>query len=166
MAAPKRILFATDFSDASAPAFAEAVRLAREGADLILVHAYAVPTLGEPIALAPGAYDDVDRELKQNAERRLDELVNEARKRGVRASGLVVFGNPYEAISRIARSEEADLVVMGTHGRNAIARLVIGSVASRVIATCPCPVLTVRRSAPLTRRILVATDFYALSEAA
>jgi len=166
MAAPKRIVFATDFSDASVPAFEEAVRLALEGADLLLVHAYTVPSIGQPLALSPGAYDDVDRELKQNAERRLDELVNEAQKRGARASGFVVFGDPYEAISRVAKSEGADLVVMGTHGRNAIARLVIGSVASRVIATCPCPVLTVRGSAPLTRRILVATDFSPCSEAA
>ena len=144
MTAAKRILFATDLSPASRPAFDEALRVAQGGADLILAHAYAVPNLGEPLALAPHAYDEIDHKLRQDAERRLDVLVAEARRRGIDARAIVILGDPYEAISRTAKDEGVDLVVMGTHGRTGVARFFVGSVASRVIATSPCPVLTVR----------------------
>ena len=58
--------------------------------------------------------------------------------------GLLVEGVPHEQIVRLARSKRADVVVMGTHGRSGLAKLFLGSVAGRVVAAAPCPVLTVR----------------------
>jgi nucleotide-binding universal stress UspA family protein len=58
--------------------------------------------------------------------------------------GLLLEGVPHERIARAARSKKADMVVMGTHGRTGFAKLVLGSVASRVLTVAPCPVLTVR----------------------
>jgi len=55
-----------------------------------------------------------------------------------------VTGDPSAQIVRTARSTRADLIVIGTHGRRGVSKFLLGSVAERVIATAPCPVLTVR----------------------
>jgi nucleotide-binding universal stress UspA family protein len=145
MTSPKRILLATDLTPASRPAFDEAVRIAEQrDAELILAHAYQLPNLGQPVALAGDAYDAMDRQLRQSAERQMEKLILDARHRNVRARALVVFGDPYGAITKTAADEGVDLVIMGTHGRTGVARFFLGSVASRVISTAPCPVLTVR----------------------
>lgn len=145
MTAPKRILLATDLTPASRPAFDEALRIAEDrGAELVLAHAYQLPNLGQPVALTGEVYDAMDRQLRVAAERRMEKLVADARRRKVRARSLVVFGDPYEAITKTAADEGVDLVIMGTHGRKGVARFFLGSVASRVISTAPCPVLTVR----------------------
>lgn len=57
-------------------------------------------------------------------------------------------GAPFKAITDAAGAEHADLVVMGRHGRTGLSRLVLGSVAARVAATSPCPVLTVHGASP------------------
>jgi nucleotide-binding universal stress UspA family protein len=54
------------------------------------------------------------------------------------------MGVPADVIVRTARTRRAALIVMGTHGRSGFSRFLLGSVASRVVATSPCPVLTVR----------------------
>lgn len=145
MTTTKRILVATDLTPASLPAFHEALRIAEEnGAELVLTHAYQLPNLGQPVALAGDAYDQMDRQLRRGAESRIEKLLEEARRRNVAARQLVIFGDPYDAIARAAAEEAVDLVIMGTHGRRGVARFFLGSVASRVISTSPCPVLTVR----------------------
>jgi len=69
-----------------------------------------------------------------------------ARKAGVKAMTLLLDGVAHEQIARAARSKKADLIVIGTHGRTGLAKFFLGSVAARVVATAPCPVLTVRSS--------------------
>jgi nucleotide-binding universal stress UspA family protein len=77
-------------------------------------------------------------------------------------------GVPHDAIVRYARDRNIDLIVMGTHGRGALAHAVLGSVAEMVVRNAPCPVLTVRSQQRdfLVRKILVPTDFEAASEIA
>jgi nucleotide-binding universal stress UspA family protein len=103
-----------------------------------------MPYVGEAYAAAPRVYADLLASLRQEAKRELDKLVAQAKKAGARATGVLHEGTAHDRIARIARSRRADLVVIGTHGRTGLARLVLGSVASRVIASAPCPVLTVR----------------------
>jgi len=74
----------------------------------------------------------------------MEALLKKARAASVRATSTIVEGVPTERIVRAARARHADLIVMGTHGRTGFSRFLLGSVASRVIATLPCPVLTVR----------------------
>jgi nucleotide-binding universal stress UspA family protein len=72
-------------------------------------------------------------------------LVRKARSGGVKATSTIVEGVAVaDQIARVARAKHADLIVMGTHGRAGVTRLLLGSVASRVISRSPCPVLTVR----------------------
>jgi nucleotide-binding universal stress UspA family protein len=142
----RRILFATDFSAASRRAFEEGIRLAKEDqSELVIAHAYQPPSLlPTDMYVAPAVYDELDTRLRENAVKKLTTLHEEARREGVRARWLFLAGSPFEAIAEAARETRADLVVMGTHGRTGVARLFMGSVASRVISTAPCPVLTVR----------------------
>jgi nucleotide-binding universal stress UspA family protein len=146
MAAIRRILHATDFSPASRPAFARALELARANrAVLIALHVMTPPIPYTPDGYAlPQTYDRLLADMRATAQKQLGRLVADARARGVRARGLLLEGVPYDRIARAVRSTRADLLVIGTHGRTGLARLFLGSVASRVIATATCPVLSVR----------------------
>ena len=145
--ARKSVLYATDFSPASGPAFARALELARANRrPLVIVHALVpiTPMAGDGY-MSPKVYDDIERSARAHADRRLTALVRRARAAGVRATPMLVEGAPWQAITRAAKSRRAGTIVMGTHGRSGLAKLFVGSVAERVIATAPCPVLTVRR---------------------
>ncbi len=141
----RRILFATDFSPASGKAFNEAIELARTaGAQLLIVHAYQPPSLlPTDVSLSPAVYDELDAKLREGAEIGLRKLVEDAGRRGLRAESFLLAGLADEAIAEAAREKRADLVVVGTHGRTGVARFLMGSVASRVITSAPCPVMTV-----------------------
>ncbi|PYM38343.1 MAG: hypothetical protein DME17_04685 [Candidatus Rokuibacteriota bacterium] len=142
----RRILHPTDFSAASRRAFASAVALARrDRAELLLLH-----VLASPAAFAgngyvtPETWQRIEAAARRSAESRLTATLARATRAGGRARAILVEGVPFHQILRTARARRADLIVIGTHGRSAISRLFIGSVAVRVIQLAPCPVLTVR----------------------
>ncbi len=141
----QRIIVATDLSSTSEPALEEAIALAKEnGAALFIAHAYQPPGVADAQLVASGIYEEWNRTIRTEVEARLRGLVESAAREGVPAEPLVLVGEPYEAIAEAARARGADLVVMGTHGRKGVSRFFLGSVASRVISTAPCPVMTVR----------------------
>jgi universal stress protein A len=142
----RRILFGTDFSPASRPAFRRALELAASsGAELWIAHVATPPVPMSPEGFVlPRYYDDLSAAIRAEAQKRLKALLVLARKSGVSAQGLLLTGSPHEALNRAARRHRADLLVLGTHGRTGLARFFVGSVASRVVATAPCPVLTIR----------------------
>lgn len=142
----RRIVHPTDFSRASSAAFSRAVELAKGNrAELLLIHVLspAVPIVADGY-VSPQVYDDMAAASQAYGQKHLNALVKKARQAGARARGLLLEGIPHERIARAARSKKADLVVIGTHGRTGFAKLFLGSVASRVLAVSPCPVLTVR----------------------
>lgn len=142
----RRILHPTDFSRASGAAFARAVAMAKdERAELLLVHVLAppVPIAGEGY-ISPKIYDDLEASARQYGQKRLAALQAKARKVGVKATTLLLDGVAHEQIARAAKRKKADVIVIGTHGRTGLAKFFLGSVASRVVAAAPCPVLTVR----------------------
>jgi nucleotide-binding universal stress UspA family protein len=142
----RNILFATDFSSASRPAFRRALEMASaDGAALWIVHVAAPPGPLSPDGyVLPRIYEEMDLAIRTDAQKRLRSLLGRARKLGVRARALLLKGAPHAAIARAARKHRADIVIVGTHGRTGVARFFVGSVAARVVATAPCPVLTVR----------------------
>lgn len=142
----RRILLATDFSQASEAAAVQAVALAADnGAELVIAHAFEPPIRPAVDAyLIPRIYDEFEAELRSEADRQLAPLVERAQAARVKVRPLVVRGAPDAAICRAAREENADLIVVGTHGRSGIARLFLGSVAARIVSSATCPVLTVR----------------------
>jgi nucleotide-binding universal stress UspA family protein len=142
----RRILHPTDFSTASGPALAKALALAKDnGAELIVVSVLdALPPLASEAYVSRATYNRIAKEGRAAAQRRLDKPIARARAAGVRARGRVLEGTAHEEIVKAAKRERADLIVMGTHGRTGLTKMLIGSVASRVIAMAPCPVVTVR----------------------
>ena len=139
------ILHATDFSTASRRASSAALEWAvRDRARLVLVHVASIPVPPvEDAFITARTYRDLAQATIRDAERRLERLVATAKARGVKAASMVLEGIAFEAIVQAARSQQADLVVVGTHGRSGLRRFVLGSVAERVIGLAPCPVLTV-----------------------
>jgi nucleotide-binding universal stress UspA family protein len=136
----------TDFSRASTPAFKRAVEMAKGNhAELLLVHVMvpAVPLMGDGY-VSPKVYEDLEAAAHAAAQKQLRKLVEKAKQAGARVKALLLEGVAHERIAQAARSRKADLVVIGTHGRTGFAKLFLGSVASRVLAVSPCPVLTVR----------------------
>jgi universal stress protein A len=149
MAEYQRILMATDLSPASEAAFEEAARMARaSGARLYLLHAFEAPNVASVAYLpAPGYFQSLAA-ARACAEGLLQRLVCRDAVKGLDVKPLAERGVPELEIVDIATRVKADLIVMGTHGRRGAARLLLGSVAARVIATAPCPVLTVRAKNP------------------
>lgn len=174
----KRILVGTDFSPQSHVALAHALRIARRlDATLLLAHA---GTVIEPTAaaLAPESavlveYQKIVAEHEVENRTRLGELVREVQAQGVRAEERLIDGFADTALRDAAEALDADLVVIGTHGRTGLKRLLLGSVAERVVRLCRRHVLVAREvgladDAPgrSYRRILVPTDFGPLAERA
>ncbi len=116
----------------------------RDGALLLIAHAYQEPGLVELSRAPARVYAEWDRKLREAVEKKLRPMVEHARKEGIEAQALPLTGFADEAIVAAAKQQGADLIVMGTHGRRGAARLFLGSVAARVISTAPCPVMTVR----------------------
>ena len=143
----RRIMHASDFSPASRPAFRMAIELAKSsGARLLIVHARPLvisPLMGEGVYVSPATWNEIEVGARRAAQKQIARLLQEAKRAGVHATGLVVEGVPADRIVRAARARRADLLVLGTHGRTGLSRLVLGSVAARVVATARCPVLTV-----------------------
>ena len=140
----RRILVATDLSPASETAVAQAVRIAGDcsaALDVLYVRE-AYPAMA--YAAAP---ESVYWAYVEDARRRLEQCVPSASAHNVRF--LVREGTADEEIVKVSREEKADLIVMGAHGRRGMDRLLLGSVAARVIAQAGCPVLTVRPQPPV-----------------
>jgi nucleotide-binding universal stress UspA family protein len=142
----RRVLLASDFSHASRKACAAAISMAKSNrAPLTILFVY-IPI----VPLVPGHYIDdntwaeLDTDSRRWIQRRLTALASRAKRSGVRASVTMAIGDAPSQIVQIARSLRIDLIVMGTHGRRGMSKFLLGSVAERVIATAPCPVMTVR----------------------
>jgi nucleotide-binding universal stress UspA family protein len=143
----KQILVATDFSEPSDAALAYGRELARTfGAQLTVLH------VAENIAARAYGADgfvfaepELQRDVETAARRQLDAQISDEDRAQLRAEGVVLTANSTAvAIVGFAQETKVDLIVMGTHGRGAVAHLLMGSVAERVVRTAPCPVLTVR----------------------
>lgn len=142
----RRVLYASDFSAASRRALSTALSITKSlDAKLTILYA-----LAPVVPMVPDRYidavtlDQLDKQARQWSARQLNRLANDAKKAGVRATTLLRDGDPVDQIVRAARSTRADLIVVGTHGRRGLPKFFLGSVAERVVATAPCPVLTVR----------------------
>ena len=139
----KRILVPTDFSEPGRSALKYAVAFADQfGAAVDLIHVVESITAGALLSYRP--LEELKSSLKSAAEEKMDELHSEWTEYSFPVQKIVVDGHPFVEIVRHAKKNNADLIVMGTHGRGAIAHMLLGSVAEKVIRKAPCPVLTVR----------------------
>lgn len=170
----RRILVPTDFSERAKRVLPHALWLAQEfGAELHMVHALVLH--GDDPAGDEGAFPDLEEahaQLRRWAAERMEESVAdvdasgvrvvEAQERGIAAAPTIV---------EYAEDHDVDLVVMATHGRRGVRRMLLGSVAEEVLRTAGCPVLTVRPDETIgpggpPEKILVPVDFSEHSELA
>jgi nucleotide-binding universal stress UspA family protein len=133
------ILLATDLEPTSADAVRVAIELAaRLSARLVVLNAYDVNRLG-----GAGRHQRLDQ-ARAEREPRLLEIVREARSAGAAAEYLLWPGDPVPGIRAVADAEGADLIVVGSHGRDRAGRLLLGSVSDALVRTADCPVLVAR----------------------
>lgn len=157
----QKILCPIDFSPGSDHAMATAVRLAGEHeAELILFHAWYQP----PIALMgeAGVAPSVVQQLADDARDGLDAALAKAKELGARrVRATLGDGLPWQRIVEAAVAESAGLIVIGSHGRTGLGRVLLGSVAEMVVRHASCPVLTVRGDGEARpyRHLLVPIDF-------
>jgi nucleotide-binding universal stress UspA family protein len=143
----RRILVPLDFSPPSDRALAYARAFAAEfGASLHLLHVVEDRLLTGPwpAEVYLGELPKVREDLVKDCEHRLRESLDALVADGAAATGEVLIGGPSHVIVEQAGVTNADLIVMGTHGRTGITHMLIGSVAERVIRHAPCPVFVVR----------------------
>lgn len=143
----KRILVATDFSEASDAALEYGRQLARQfGASLDVLH---VATELATSLLAPQGFtidlERLQRDTEEAARHRLGELISDEDRQDLHARTAVrTAGKPAAEIIAYAQQERCDVIVVGTHSRSGLHHLLLGSVAERVVRLAPCSVLTVR----------------------
>lgn len=139
----QKIVVATDFSEASLLAVETAFNLApSESVTFYLVHVLEMPAPGEFIAATP-PLEEVHEEIR----RRLEELIPRNLEEGVTVKTQIITGRPPRAIADLAEEKGADLIVVGTHGRSGLARLLLGSTAEGLLRHAPCQVLVVKPKA-------------------
>jgi len=140
----KRLLVALDFSPASLKALEYALGLAeRFGAGLILLHVVEPAVYPENYKLLPQAVEEINQNLVQTARERLETL---SKKRAAPRAGvdcLVRLGHAHSEIPDTAQAMAADLIILGTHGKNSQKQVFLGSTAERVVRQAACPVLTI-----------------------
>jgi nucleotide-binding universal stress UspA family protein len=141
------ILCPVDFSENSEHALNYALTLAiLNKAKLHLLHVvepFTYPLMAE--TFGPQLQEvEIAMEIERAAQKQLDDRVAGLTIEYPNVAGRQITGNPFIEIIQAARSLQADLIVMGTHGRTGLAHILIGSVAEKIVREAPCPVLTVK----------------------
>ena len=145
----RKVLCPIDFSDHSLAALNLALKVTQQNdAKLYLLNVAPVPAGAagfQPVPMDAYPFHEEDRHEE------LAELARERIPAAVRYETLVISGDPAERVLETARGLAADLIVMGTHGHRGLTRLVLGSVAERVVRESPVPVLSVHVTAPVRK---------------
>lgn len=140
----QRILCAVDLSEHSILVAEYAVTMAKAfNAEVNVV--YAAPALTQYVGLhvSASSIESFVGEILAGAEKSMQDFVTEYFA-GVKAKGKVLNGYAAEEILKQAKEGEADIIIMGTHGRKGIDRILFGSVAEKIVKSSPIPVMTVR----------------------
>jgi nucleotide-binding universal stress UspA family protein len=147
----KSIVVATDLSPESLGVVSYAAHLAQaQGARLTIVHAAAAVSLANYTHFVPKTdLDAVDQRVASHAHEALEKWVRRHVRKPVEPEIVVRAGITDEVICEAAADADADLLVVASHGRDGLSRLVMGSVAERVIRDAPCPVLVVKPPRPV-----------------
>jgi len=147
MATYNNIVVAVDGSDEAKYAFHKAVEVAkRNDATLHLVNIIDTRSF-----VAIEAYDrSIQERAKEFAEEKLSEYKTEAEQAGVKAEAVIEYGSPKTMITKeISQKTEADLIICGATGLNAVERFLIGSVSANIVRSAKCDVLVVRTPSEL-----------------
>jgi nucleotide-binding universal stress UspA family protein len=143
----RSILLPTDFSECGNFARSYAASLARKfGASIIAVHVIEplVPTVGYSGMTEPLPIADITDQLETSAERELPRIAECEECAGLEIEEVIVHGEAAAEIVRVAKDRSADLIVLSSHGRTGLGRILFGSTAEAVVRHASCPVLVVK----------------------
>jgi nucleotide-binding universal stress UspA family protein len=142
----KNVLVATDFSEPSTVALDYGRELARTyEATLHVLHVTEDLRWRFAADATPAFPADAQEEIEASARARVNALLTDEDRAQLHArAGVQTAVSPAESIVEHAKTETIDVIVIGTHGRSGFSRVLMGSVAERVVRLAPCPVLTVR----------------------
>ena len=147
MPVPSRILVPVDLSEGSLGLIQYAIQLARPfNAEIEVIHAWEPPQYVAPdlLVAAPGwSSASLEQVAVEAASKELNELVAKVKETPRPIKHRVVVGEAASTVLRIAEEGKHELIIMGTHGRRGLPRLLLGSVAQKLVARAHCPVLTV-----------------------
>jgi nucleotide-binding universal stress UspA family protein len=147
MADIKKILYATDFSENSKWALTYALSLAQKyNAKIYILHVIQQPTypLGMYAEISFDAMDKFNRDISGVTEKEMKNLCEVELQGFKNYESIILNGIPFIEIIRTAKEKEADLIVVGTHGRTGLDYVLFGSTAEKVVRKASCPVLSVR----------------------
>ena len=143
----RSILVPTDFSECGNYALSWAASIARTfKASIICVHVIEpiVPTVGYSGMSEPLPIADISEQLEDSAERELPKLAECEECAGLDVEELIVHGEAASEIVQVAKDRNVDLIVVSSHGRTGLGRILFGSTAEAVVRHAPCPVLVVK----------------------
>jgi nucleotide-binding universal stress UspA family protein len=141
----KTILFATDFSEGSDFAFQSALSLARKfDSKLLIVHVINEPVDLRGFYVPHISFDKLEEEIEQGAEKLMEKFCRTQITDFNNYETFVLPGIPYDEIIKKAVEFNADLIVLGTHGRTGLDHVLFGSTAEKVVRKSPVPVMTIR----------------------
>ncbi len=141
----KRILIATDGSDKSKKAAEEGVELAKAlGAQVIALNVVNEVVIASAVRQLGSDRKEVEDKLQAAGQKAVESIKKMGDEIGVAVEPLVRIGAPADTVVNTARMENADLIVMGSHGESGVSKLLIGSVVQKVLYWASMPVLVVR----------------------
>jgi nucleotide-binding universal stress UspA family protein len=143
----KSILLPTDFSECGNYALSYATSMARTfGAAIIFVHVIEpiVPSVGYSGMTEPLPIADISDQLEDSAERELPKFAECKECAGLQVEEVIVHGEAASEIVRVAKERAVDLIVVSSHGRTGLGRILFGSTAEAIVRHAPCPVLVVK----------------------
>jgi nucleotide-binding universal stress UspA family protein len=143
----QKILLPTDFSGCAGYALPYAAQIARAtNATIICVHVVepVVPSVGYTGLAEPMPIADISEQLEDSAERQLPKLAECEECNGLNVEEIIVHGDAAAEIVRVAEEREVDLIVISSHGRTGLGRMIFGSTAEAVVRHAACPVLVVK----------------------
>jgi nucleotide-binding universal stress UspA family protein len=143
----RSLLLPTDFSECANYALSYASDFAREaGASIICVHVIepVVPTVGYSGVTEPLPMADISEQLEDSATRELPKIAQHEACAGLAVEEVIAHGDAASEIVRVAKERQVDLIVISSHGRTGLGRMLFGSTAEQVVRHAPCPVLVVK----------------------
>ena len=143
----RKVLLPTDFSGCANYALSYAALIARAaGASIICLHVVEpiVPAMGYTGLAEPMPIADISEQLEDSAERELPQLAECEEFDGLEVEEVIVHGDAAAEIVRVASEREVDLIVVSSHGRTGLGRILFGSTAEAVVRHASCPVLVVK----------------------
>jgi nucleotide-binding universal stress UspA family protein len=141
----KKILVPQDFSEYSLHALKYAVTFAELfKSELIVLHIVEPIVYPADFSFGQVSIPAMEEEIRKHSEEQLNELVEREIPAGIKATPIIRVGKPFIEIVEVAKGENADLIVISSHGRTGMDHVLFGSTADKVVRKAPCPVLTIR----------------------